>query len=52
MTCLYELVDDRNDPNLFDTEANYGLLRNNLTEKPSYVALRNIIALLIDRGTT
>jgi len=47
-TCLYEFVDEWNNPGW--SEANYGLLRNNLSPKPGYTALKNLIGLLKDPG--
>lgn len=49
-TCSYELVDEWNDPN--NPEANYGLLRNDLSPKPAYTALKNLISLLKEPGTS
>lgn len=47
-TCLYEFVDEFKNPGW--SEANYGLLRNNLSPKPGYTALKNLIGLLKDPG--
>jgi hypothetical protein len=47
-TFAYELVDQRNDPN--DREANWGLLRNDLSEKPAFTTMRNLISILQDPG--
>lgn len=47
---LYELIDVRNDPVHRDREANFGLLRNDGSRKPAFIALRNLIALLEDPG--
>ena len=47
-TCLYELVDVANDRN--NPEANYGLLHNDLSPKPAYTALKNMISVLKDPG--
>ena len=49
-TFSYELVDARPDPGLEDRERHFGLLRNNLSEKPAFVALRNTIEILEDPG--
>ncbi|MEJ7811821.1 MAG: Ig-like domain-containing protein [Gemmatimonadaceae bacterium] len=49
-TFLYELIDER--ANLTRSEDNYGLLRNDGSEKPAYIALKNTIALLADPGPT
>ncbi len=45
---FYELVDEGT--NLADQEGNFGLLRNDLSEKPIYQSLRHMIALLKDQG--
>ncbi len=45
-TCSYELLDEWNQPE--NPEANYGLLRNNLSPKPAYTALKNLISVLKD----
>lgn len=47
-TFNYELVDLRPDPR--DDQACRGLLHNDLTPKPAFTALKNLIALLSDRG--
>ena len=47
-TYTYELIDEFNDPN--NPEANYGLLRNDFSEKPAFVAEKNMTALLADPG--
>ncbi|CAF1545567.1 unnamed protein product [Adineta ricciae] len=43
----YEFIDQ----SLPDREGFFGLLRNNLTEKPSFRALKNLISLLNDKGS-
>jgi len=48
-TFLYELINVYNDPN--DPQKNFGLLRNDGSEKSAYVALKNLISLLKDPGT-
>jgi len=45
-TYLYELVDEWADPS--NSEANYGLLRTDFTEKPAATGLRNLMGLLHD----
>jgi len=45
---LYELVDLFNDPT--NDQDNRGLLYNNVTPKPAYTALQNLIALLEEPG--
>lgn len=49
-TFKYEFVDEGKSTT--NPEAAFGLLRQDLSEKPSYVAVRNLIALLGDRGCT
>ncbi len=44
----YELIDQGLDTS--DMEQRFGLLRNDGTRKPAFIALRNLIALLSDRG--
>jgi hypothetical protein len=45
-TFAYELLDERPDPGQTDAEASFGLLRDDLSPKPSYSTLRNLIAVL------
>jgi hypothetical protein len=47
-TSVYELIDEHDDRS--NAEANYGLLFNDGTPKPSYGALKNLLGLLADRG--
>jgi hypothetical protein len=49
-TFSYELVDQRPDPELNDREEHFGLLRNDLSRKPAFMALRNTIEILEDPG--
>ena len=51
-TYSYELVDERANPGLDESEAHFGLLRNDFSEKPAFVALRNTIHILEDPGTS
>lgn len=44
----YQIINEWNDP--AHPEANYGLLRNDLSEKPAFTTLKNMIALLKDPG--
>jgi hypothetical protein len=46
----YELVDEHPDQPRENIEANFGLLRNDFSEKPAFVALKRLIALLRDPG--
>lgn len=50
--CMYELVDEWPNPEKDDAEKNFGLLRNDLSEKPAYVALKNLTGLLKDAGSS
>lgn len=47
---VYELIDEGLDPG--DMEHNFGLVRNDGSRKPAFIALRNLIALLGDRSST
>jgi hypothetical protein len=49
-TFSYELVDEKPDPANADRESNFGLLRNDFSPKPAFVALHNTIAILADPG--
>ena len=49
-TFSYELLDEFDDPGLDQLEAHFGLLRNDLSPKPAFDALRNTIAILEDPG--
>ncbi len=51
-TYAYELVDEHPDPSRSESESEFGLLRNDLSEKPAFSALRNLIAILSDPGPT
>jgi hypothetical protein len=46
----YELIDEFADPDLDDPEAHFGLLRHDLTPKPSFLAMQSLLSLLSDRG--
>lgn len=43
-TFIYELLDEKPDPGHLDPEQNFGLLRQDLTPKPAFNAVRNLIA--------
>ena len=47
-TYAYELANPWSDPG--DRDSNFGLLRNDLSEKPAFGALRNTIQILADPG--
>jgi hypothetical protein len=47
-TYLYELLDQK--PDRAERENNFGLLRNDMSEKPSFAALRNLVDILEDPG--
>lgn len=49
-TFSYELVDDHPNPGLDEREEHFGLLRNDLSAKPAFIALRNTIKILEDPG--
>lgn len=42
-TYAYELIDEKPEPSLTDPEEHFGLLRNDYSEKPAFVALKNMI---------
>ncbi len=46
----YELIDQHPDPARTNNEANFGLLRNDFSPKPSFTALERTIGLLGDMG--
>jgi hypothetical protein len=48
-TFLYELVDEKPDPSDANEQDHFGLLRNDWSPKPAFIALRNLIALLKDQ---
>lgn len=47
---IYELVDEHPDPAGKDPEQHFGLLRNDLSPKPAYLALRNLISVVSAGG--
>lgn len=47
---IYELIDERPDPGKTAMDANFGLLRNDGSEKPAYRAVAGILGLLRDPG--
>jgi len=49
-TFTYELLDQFPDPGLNEAESHFGLLRHDLSPKPSYVALRNLLSILAEPG--
>lgn len=51
-TFAYELIDEWRDPSKRNLEANFGLLRNDYSEKPAFRNLKNLIALLDDAGAS
>lgn len=46
----YELIDSFDDPSDSNVEAHFGLLRHDLSPKPAYTAMRNLLGLLADPG--
>jgi hypothetical protein len=50
-TYAYSLIDEYPDPENDEREKNFGLLRYDGTEKPSFTALENLIGLLKDPGS-
>jgi len=49
-TFSYELVDEFPDAADDEPESNFGLLRNDLSPKPAFTALRNLTSILADSG--
>ncbi len=49
-TYSYELVDEWPDPGLSESESHFGLLRNDFSKKPAFVAMHNLIQILEDPG--
>ena len=47
-SCIYQLNDEGSDPH--EQEQNFGLLRHDYSKKPSFEAVKNMIALLKDTG--
>jgi len=45
-TFLYELVDEKPEPGLTDQEQHFGLLRNDLSPKPAFTAIKTLVAAL------
>jgi hypothetical protein len=45
-TFVYELLDEKSDPGLRDPEQHFGLLRNDLSPKPAFTAIKTLIAAL------
>jgi hypothetical protein len=43
-TFIYELLDEKPDPGLIDPEQHFGLLRNDLSPKPAFTAIKTLIA--------
>jgi hypothetical protein len=43
-TFMYELLDEKPDPGLHDSEQHFGLLRNDLSPKPAFTAIKTLIA--------
>ena len=50
-TFIYELLEQRNDPDTV-SESHYGLVRYDNTVKPSFTAMKNLILLTNDKGST
>ena len=49
-TFPYELADERPDPRRVEPEENFGLLRHDLSPKPAFTAVRNLVDLVEDPG--
>jgi hypothetical protein len=51
-TFSYELLDEFSDPGKHEAESNFGLLRYDLSPKPAFTALRNLISICQDPGAS
>lgn len=51
-TYLYELLDEKADPNNTNSEMHFGLFNNNNTPKLAAIAVHNLTSLLADTGST
>lgn len=51
-TYVYELVDEKADPGLTDTQDHYGLFRADYSAKPAANVIVNMVALMSDKGYT
>ncbi len=51
-TYSYELLNEFADAKLTERESNWGLLRNDLSKKPAFDAVQNLIAILKDSGSS
>jgi hypothetical protein len=49
-TYLYELLDEKSEPSLQDQEEHFGLVRSDLTPKPAYEQLRQLLHATADPG--
>ncbi|OAM91661.1 hypothetical protein AW736_02350 [Termitidicoccus mucosus] len=49
-TYAYELIDELPDPDKEDPEMNFGLVRYDGSRKPAFTAMKNLTALLAERG--
>ncbi len=43
-TFAYELIDEKHEPRMRDLEQHFGLLRHDLSEKPAFRALKNLLS--------
>lgn len=50
-TFLYQLLDYIDNPGLTNPEAHFALVRFNLTRKPAFWSLKNLLAILADAGS-
>ncbi len=49
-TYTYEFISSFNDPSLTDNESHFGMLRNDGTEKPAYLVMKEVLNELADPG--
>jgi hypothetical protein len=45
-TYMYELLEESSDPGLTDSEDHFGLLRSDYSEKPAFVAIKNLLSIV------
>ena len=51
-TYVYELVDEKNDPGLTNTQDHFGLFRYDYSAKPAATVIENMVTLMSDKGYT
>jgi hypothetical protein len=51
-TYVYELVDEKSDPGLGNTQYHYGLFHSDYSPKPAATVITNMVSLMSDKGYT